>query len=259
MRAVVHAMAMPFTIEADGLATRESFERATAALHEDLMWADAVFSLWDDSSVVSRYSRGELTLDECPREVREVFETCEWFRDATGGGFDARRADGVVDPTGVVKAWAVARAVRQLERAGATDWMVGAAGDVLAAPAGRDRQLGIADPRTGGDPQGGPLVDAVILSGRMRALATSGGAHNADHIWDPATGEPARTVMQASVVGSDLVECDAWATALVAAGAPAVPRAVARGLHVLIIEKERPDGSLVAHSSEGWPSVDNGG
>lgn len=249
-------MAMAFTVELEGLETETKAQRVVADFHEDLEWANGVFSLWDDTTPISQLARGELTLDDCPREMREVLEACEWFRSATGGGFDARRRDGVIDPTGLVKSWAVARAARRtLQAAGATDWMVGASGDVMLAPGGRTRRLGIADPRISGDPTDTPVVDVIDLGGAFTALATSGAAQHEDHIWDPSTGEPARHFLQVSVVGRDMVACDAWATGIVAGGAEVMTRALAQGFQVLAISEAREDGTLSAQASTGWPSV----
>ena len=252
-RTTVHAMAMPFVVEIDGGDPR-ACEPAAAAFHADLVWADEVFSLWRKDSYLQLLLRGDLTLDESPRELREVLEACEWFRHATGGGFDARRGDGVLDPTGLVKGWAVAQAARHLAGAGGTGWMVGASGDVVVGGAAT-RRIGIADPRVKGDPTGSPVVDAVELGGAFTALATSGGAQVVDHIWDPVTGEVARHFMQVSVAGRDLTEVDAWATAIAGGGPRIVPAALERGLEVMLVLGERYDGTYDAQTSPGWPSV----
>lgn len=252
-RTTVHAMAMPFVVEIDGAAP-DACEPAVAQFHAVLEWADDVFSLWRDDSYLRMLERGEITLDEAPRELREVLETCEWFRSVTDGGFDARRADGVIDPTGLVKGWAVAHGSRHLAEAGGAGWMVGASGDVLVAP-GTMRRIGIADPRVKGDPTGTPVLDVVELGGAFTALATSGGAQVVDHIWDPVTGEVARHFMQVSVAGTELTEADAWATAIAGGGPRIVPAALARGLEVMVVTGERHDGSYDAQTSPGWPSV----
>ncbi|PKQ25085.1 MAG: thiamine biosynthesis protein [Actinobacteria bacterium HGW-Actinobacteria-4] len=252
---VVHSMAMPFTVDVEGIDTRAAFDGAVAAFHADLEWSNAVFSLWDPSTPLSRYARGEITVDECPPEVGDVLDLCDHYRGLTGGAFNAERPDGTVDPTGIVKGWAVERAARHLVQAGATDWLVGASGDVWTAEGARSRRLGIADPREVGDPQGKPVVDVVELGGERRALATSGGAQDEDHIWDPVTGLPARHIRQASVIGASLVEADAWATAIVAGGIEVVPLATAAGLEVLVVTGVRIDGTLAAQASPGWPSV----
>jgi thiamine biosynthesis lipoprotein len=251
-RRTVDAMAMPFEVVLDGIVDTDAAARAVESFHQDLLWANDVFSLWSADSVLSRHLRGELTLDECPGEVREVLESCEWYRAHTEGAFDARNPGGSLDPTGIVKTWAVARATQHLD-AVASDWMVGASGDVLTRGAVRD--IGIADPRVKGSPQGTDVVDVVRLGPVYPALATSGGAQVVDHIWDPVTGEPARHFMQVSVVGTDFVSCDAWATAICAGGLRTAGLAMEDGYEVLLIIGGRYDGTFEAQSSPGWPSV----
>ncbi len=51
-----------------------------AAIAEAVAWlhaVDATYSTYRDDSVVSRLARGELSLDDCPAQVREVFELAE--------------------------------------------------------------------------------------------------------------------------------------------------------------------------------------
>ncbi len=253
-RRTVEAMAMPFEVVLDGVGDTDddAVALAVGSFHQDLLWANDVFSVWDAGSVLSRHLRGELTLEECPGEVREVLESCEWFRERTGGAFDAHKPGGSLDPTGIVKAWAVARAAWRLD-AVTSDWMVGASGDVLTR--GGMRDIGIANPRVKGNPQGTDVVDVVRLGPVHPALATSGGAQVVDHIWDPATGELARHFMQVSVVGTDFVSCDAWATAICAGGLRTVGLAMESGHEVLVIIGERYDGTFEAQSSPGWPSI----
>jgi len=251
-RRTVDAMAMPFEVFLDGVGDVDAAARAVDAFHQDLLWANDVFSLWDADSVLSRHLRGELTLDECPVEVREVLELCESFRASTGGAFDARGPDGSLDPTGIVKSWAVARATWRLD-AVASRWMVGASGDVVTRSG--EWEIGIANPRVQGNPQGTDVLDVVRMDSEHPALATSGGAQVVDHIWDPVTGEPARHFMQVSVAGADFVSCDAWATAICAGGLRTAGLAIEAGHEVLLIIGGRYDGTFEAQSSPGWPSV----
>lgn len=256
-RETVHAMGMPFTVTVADVSPGANLERALAAYHAELEWADDVFSLWRGESLLAQLQRGEITIDDGPPELLEVLQACEWYRGATGGAFDARGPNGL-DPTGLVKGWAVARAARALDGVGA--WMVDAAGDILVASdgdvgAGRRWRIGIADPRVQGSPLGTATLDVVSLGGGLRALATSGGAQRGDHIWDPATGEAARHVLQASVVGESIVDADVWATAVVAGGLDVLADAARAGLEALVVVRERPDGSFDTVATAGWPST----
>lgn len=274
-RTTVHSMAMPFAVEivrgdpslvGDAGPSEEECAVAVAAFHRDLIWADDVFSLWRGDTPLARLARGEITVDDCPPAVGEVFAECERYRVITGGAFDARRPDGVLDPSGIVKTWAVDRAAWRLESLGAAGWLVGASGDVLVsglAPGMVPWTVGIADPRDPDDPQGGPTLGVVAMGGGMdapfRALATSGTAQHGEHIWNPATGLRESAFVQASVMGTDLVECDAWATAIVAGGADVAVAAQRCGMEVLCIPRPPAGGDRVAGvpvlASPGWPGT----
>ncbi len=273
-RTVVHAMAMPFAVEivtGEGLVAGgggpddQECAAAADAFHRDLVWADDVFSLWRPETPLSRLARGEIAVEDCPPAVGEVLAECEKYRERTDGAFDARRPDGVLDPTGIVKTWAVARAAWRLDALGAAGWMVGASGDVLASGVGPDGgpwRIGLSDPRVAGDPQAGELLDVVRLgagiSAPHRALASSGTAQHGEHIWNPATGRMESAFLQASVVGGDLVECDAWATAIIAGGEKVATAAQAHGLEVFCVASGAGDVGIEPAQvlvSPGWPGL----
>jgi len=248
-------MAMPFRIALDEPTSDSDAHAAVATFHAELEWADGVFSLWTEDSTMSRFNRGELAIDDGPPELLEVLQTCEWYRGATGGAFDARGPVGL-DPTGLVKGWAVARAVRALAGV-ASAWMVDASGDVLVSGSRADAspwRVGIADPAVKGDPNGMATVDVVDLGGEHRALATSGASQRGAHIWDPATGEAAHHVVQASAIATGLVDADVWATAIVAGGMEAFRAAAAYGVEALVVLRRRDDGAYDSVSTAGWPS-----
>lgn len=249
----VTAMGMPFAVQFTEPESETAAAEAVRRFHEELLWADEVFSLFKDDSYLSRLNRGEITVDECPDEMLEILQSCEWYRGVTLGGFDARRPDHL-DPSGLVKGWAVVRGARTFDAVGARSWMIGAAGDVLI---GGDKtwRIGISDPRVKGDPNGQAVVDIVKLGGPFTALATSGIAQQGAHIWDPATGEGAQHYLQASVVAGDMVTADAWATAICAGGEPVLAAALDAGVEALVITKARCDGTFAASASAGWPSV----
>ena len=250
----VTAMGMPFVIQLQDPASSLSAADAVERFHGELKWADEVFSLFKDDSFLSRLNRGEITVDDCPEEMFEILNACEWYRASTLGGFDARLPDRL-DPSGIVKGWAVARGAKAFEEAGASAWIVGASGDVLVSGEGREWRIGIADPRVSGDPTGKPVVDVVAIGGKYRALATSGIAQHGAHIWDPATGKGAQHYLQVSVVADNMVDADAWATAIAAGGERVLAAALDAGMEALAITKARCDGTFSASASAGWPSV----
>jgi thiamine biosynthesis lipoprotein len=196
---VRHIMGMPIGIDAPA---GVDVEPAFAWLRE----VDATFSTYRDDSDVSRLDRGELTLAECRPEVDEVLARCLDLGRATGGFFSVRAA-GRLDPSGLVKGWAVDRAG---ERLGATSFCINAGGDVVAR--GRRWRVGIRHP-----------VEhdrlAAVLAVEDLAVATSGEYERGAHIVDPHTGVPPSGLLSVTVVGPDLATADAYATAAFAMGA----------------------------------------
>ena len=167
---------------------------------------DAVFSLWREDSELSllREVRHASPL------VREVLNRCEALRIETGGGFDAW-AGGRLDPSGLVKGWAVERAAALLWAAGARNFCLNAGGDVCVRgrpePGAAGWRVGVQHPV-----ERGALAAALELTDG--GVATSGGYERGEHILDPRTGEPARgEVVAVTVLGPDLGTADAYATA----------------------------------------------
>ena len=130
-------------------AVRTALEEAIAGLHR----VDEVFSTYREGSQISRLARGEVTLEECDPEVAEVLALGAEAERLSDGWFSTRY-EGRVDPTGIVKGWAVERAARRLSAAGASGVSVNGGGDVqLYGMPGSHRpwRVGVSDPlRPGG-------------------------------------------------------------------------------------------------------------
>ncbi len=193
-----------------GPGAHQALARARAALHR----ADAVFSLWKPDSPMSALRRGELTPDEAPPEVGEVLELCATAREMSRGFFDPWAMPGGLDPTGLVKGWAAARALGELAVApGCAGALVNAGGDVAVSgsPApGELWRVGIQDPAR---------RDRLAAVVEVEAgIATSGTYERGAHLIDPRTGRSDSRFASASITGPDLAIADALATALAVAG-----------------------------------------
>ncbi|WP_329235945.1 FAD:protein FMN transferase [Actinoallomurus sp. NBC_01490] len=182
-----------------------TLERVIAWLHR----IDATFSTYRPDSDISRLGRGEMRIGDCGPEVAEILGLCEELAEVTGGCFSAY-ARGELDPSGVVKGWAIERAGAMLDEAGCPRYSVGGGGDIRLGHApepGRPWRVGIADPRR-------PGALAAVLTGRDMAVATSGTAERGAHILDPRTGRPPDGGLASmTVVGPSLTLADAYATA----------------------------------------------
>ena len=198
-----------FADESKRVLMREAVADAVTWLHR----VDDVFSTYRPQSQVSRLGRGELRLADCDDDVAEVLELCAQVGRESGGYFSSTYG-GRLDPTGLVKGWAVQRASEHLSSAGSAHHLVNGGGDIQAiggsAP-GIPWQIGIAHPL-----QRGALASVVRLTDG--AVATSGTAERGSHVLDPFTGQPAVALASVTVVGADLIRSDAYATAAIAMG-----------------------------------------
>lgn len=218
------------------------------AMWDELRRADTIFSTYNDHSEISRLNRGELALADADPDVREVLARCEELRVITDGYFDAGRVDERgVDPSGLVKGWAVDRAGEVLEAGGARNYSLNAGGDVrlrgapLPDPVWR---VGIQHPR---------VRDriAAVVEGSDVAVATSGAYARGEHVIDPHTGRPPEGVLSVTIVGPELATADAYATAAFAMGEAGPAWTATLGLYeaMTIMADDR------VLSTHGFPSV----
>jgi FAD:protein FMN transferase len=203
--------------------TDADVSRAIRSACDELHHADAVFSTWDPLSPVSRLRRGVLAIDEAPPEVAEVLDLCRVARAASGGWFDPWAATGGVDPTGLVKGWAVDRALAVLRNAGVAAAMVNGGGDIAVSGLPPDAD-GPAEPA---DREPGWRIGirhpwrrdalAAIITGVTAAIATSGRYERGEHLFSPQD-RPLAAVASATIIGPSLAMADALATALAVGG-----------------------------------------
>ena len=211
VRHVENVMGVNFTFDVrDPRFHAASLDGAVAWLH----WVDRTFNPERPESAVSQLAAGTIELGDVPEEVTEVLDLCVEVEQETDGYFSPLYGDRL-DPSGMVKGWAVERASEMLVLAGSRAHCINGGGDVRvvgeAAP-GRSWSIGIADPS-----RPGMVITAV--SGTDMAVATSGTSGRGQHINDPHTQELVEsTTASVTVVGPELIRADAYATAACAMG-----------------------------------------
>jgi thiamine biosynthesis lipoprotein len=217
-RPLVHVEHVMGTVVSFDLRFADESRRAPmrTAVADAVQWlhrVDDVFSTYRHNSQVSRLGRGEIGLADCDDDVAEVLELCAQVGRETDGYFSSNYRGGL-DPTGLVKGWAIQRASELLASAGSAHHLVNGGGDIQAvggsAP-GVPWQIGIAHPLV-------PGGFASLVHVTDGAVATSGTAERGAHVLDPFTGRPAVELASVTVVGRDLIRSDAYATAAVAMG-----------------------------------------
>ena len=199
---VEHVMGMPVVVETRGAAPFD-------AVFAWLRLADRLFSTYKDDSEISRINRGALAASRAHPLVREVLDRCEELRLETDGYFDARATSpNWLDPSGLVKGWAVDRAGAILEEAGVREFAINAGGDMVLRGTW---SVGIQHPHERDK-------IATALEATDLALATSGAYARGEHVFDPHTGLPPTGVLSVTIAGPELATADAYATAAFAMG-----------------------------------------
>lgn len=245
---VEECMGTVFTIDIrDPGSWRDAIGEAVAWLHR----VDAVFSTYNHDSDISRIRRGELAVGDADPDVGRVLDLCAQVKEETGGYFSAF-PDTDIDPTGLVKGWAIEQASRLLDHHGSVNHAVNGGGDIQiageAAP-GRPWTIGINDPLD-------PRV-LTTVTGHDFAIATSGTAERGAHITNPYTGIAARELASVTVVGRSLTRVDAYATAAFAMGPEALGwiRGVPGHDALLVFPNGRVASTLGFHRPAGPPKL----
>lgn len=195
---------------------------SSAALDDVVRWlhhVDDTFSTYKVDSPISRLGAGDATLDDMSHEVIGVLALCLELHDDTGGAFDAFAVPAPngsrLDPSGVVKGWAVERSAEILERHAVENFCINAGGDIVVrgqAARGEPWRIGIRHPD-----HTDKSAAVVAGSGRL-AIATSATYERGAHIIDPSTGQPTADLASVTIIGQDLTYADAYATVVFVMG-----------------------------------------
>lgn len=177
---------------------------------------DARFSTYKKDSLVSQLNRGEIKEDGDP-ELARILAECERTKAETGGYFDCRYRN-QLDPSGLVKGYAISQAAKLLKQNGYHNFLVEIAGDLQTSGVNGESgpwSIGIENPFNHTE-----IVKIVKLSGQ--GMATSGTAIHPDHIINPLTREPAHEIASMTVIAPDVYDADRLATAAFAMGVKGV-------------------------------------
>lgn len=202
---------MPITVDIGGSSSRmlvdmvfEYFER----IHRR-------FSTYRADSEISAINRGDLAIRNGSSEMMEVLALAEQVKNQTDGFFDIRRPDGSLDPSGIVKGWAIRNAAGIVRQAGVGDFFIEAGGDIQCCgrnASGFDWSVGIRNPFK-------PDEIIKIVYPRGHGVATSGTYVRGQHIYNPlGVGDPITEIVSLTVIGADVLEADSFATAAFAMG-----------------------------------------
>lgn len=204
-------MDMPITVEiADKKATAAAINQVFRYFH----YVDNTFSTFKPNSEISRINSGLMEKNDYSFDMNTVLSLSEQTKIDTNGYFNISRA-GFLDPSGLVKGWAIRNAAELLKKNGFTNYYVDAGGDIQLNGNngyGTKWTVGIRNPFNRKE-----IVKVILMD--YGGIATSGTAIRGQHIYNPFHEHDFITdIVSLTVIGPDIYEADRYATACFAMG-----------------------------------------
>ncbi len=208
---------MPITVAIVESASLQTSNKATdliSRVFDYFQYIDDKFSTYKQDSEISLINQGMLNLDDASIDMQTVFALAEKLCLETDGYFNIVHED-KIDPSGLVKGWALSNAADMLCSFGCDNFYVEAGGDFQAMglnAEGKPWRVGIRNPFH--------IEEIVkVLAVSNRGVATSGTYIRGQHIYNPITGGlPSAEILSITVIGPNVYEADCYATAAFAMG-----------------------------------------
>lgn len=198
-------MGMPITIE---IVDERQANKIFSTIFDYFISVDTKFSTYKSTSEISRINSGVLNKSDYSEEMKQVFLLCEKTKQETYGYFDILH-DGIYDPSGLVKGWAIGEAYLLLKKKEYTNFYIEAGGDIQTSGTknGIEWTVGIRNPFKKDE-----IVK--ILSVYNKGVATSGTYIRGQHIYNPYMPEKKLTdIVSVTVIGPKIFDADRFATA----------------------------------------------
>jgi thiamine biosynthesis lipoprotein len=209
-------MGMPVTVE---IVDSQATEKDLAIAYDYFTAVDERFSTYKTSSEISKINSGEITPENYSTEMKEIFALAQQTKEQSDGFFDIKH-NGIYDPSGIVKGWAINNAAKLLAEKGFENFYVEAGGDIQVRGLnheGRPWRVGIRNPFNQNE-----IIKAVELK-ENKGMATSGNYIRGDHIYNPhASAEIIKDIVSLTVIAANVYEADRFATAAFAMGADGI-------------------------------------
>lgn len=202
-------MGMPVTVMLAGNGKEKDIEDVFSYLQ----WIDDTFSTYKPTSEISRINSGILEQSNVSKKVKKIFALCEKTKKETHGYFDMVRG-GKIDPSGIVKGYAIHEAAESLREKGYANFYIEIAGDIEVAGVnekGEKWKIGIENPFNRKE-----IIKVLFVTDK--GIATSGNYIRGKHIYNPIAKTPADDIASITVLGPNAYEADRFATAAFAMG-----------------------------------------
>lgn len=204
-------MGMHITIEIVNQKVKQEDFNAVFAYFDHI---DKQFSPYKQTSEVTKINNGLLKYNHYSPEMQEVLRLSEQTKQESNGYFDVFR-NGILDPSGLVKGWAIWNACFLLKDRGFANYYIDAGGDIQVAgknERGNPWTVGIRNPFNYSE-----VVKVVTLNNE--GIATSGTSLRGQHIYNPHRhGMEITDIISLTVISKNVYEADRFATAAFAMG-----------------------------------------
>lgn len=204
-------MGMPVSVE---IVDKYVKEDDINNVYEYFHYIDEKFSTYKKTSEMSQINRGFLKKSGYSDDMKLVLRLCEETKKQSRGYFDISH-NGKLDPSGLVKGWAIYNAGKILKKRGFKNFYIDAGGDIQVSGKNKDGEnwkIGIRNPFNRRE-------NVKVLSIFDRGVATSGTAVRGNHIYNPKNNfNKNPEIVSLTVIGPNIYEADRFATAAFAMG-----------------------------------------
>jgi len=199
-------MGMPITIE---IINKKNLGNIFSEIFDYFIYIDKTFSTYKKSSEISQINLKKKLLKDASSDILEVLRLSDITKKETNGYFDIKR-NGKIDPSGIVKGWAIYKATLILKNKKFKNFSINAGGDIQVFgknKKGENWKTGIQNPFN-------TREIIKILSLTNKGIATSGSYIRGAHIYNPKKkNDKLINIVSITVIGPNVYEADRFATA----------------------------------------------
>lgn len=202
MKKIEFIMGMPVIIETPENVKEVIFKK----VFDYFRYVDEKFSPYKATSEVTKINDKRIK-DKFSKEMKEILDLSEKTKKETNGYFNIYQ-NGFIDPSGIVKGWAIYNASKILDELKVKNYYVEASGDIQTK--GKTWTVGIKNPFSKNE-----IVKVLHLKGE--GIATSGTYEKGNHIYNP-NGILDDEIISLTVIAPNVYEADRYATSAFAMG-----------------------------------------
>jgi len=204
-------MGMPITVEIIGISLDS---KIFSEVFNYFRYIDNKFSTYKKTSEIIKINSGKLNKNQYSNDMKSVLKLCEKTKRKTNGFFDIEYK-GKLDPSGLVKGWAVQNTCKFLKKRGIKNFFIEAGGDIQVSGKNKNGQkwkIGIQNPFNRNE-----IIKVITV--KTNGVATSGTYIRGHHIYNPFDKlNNITNIVSFTVVGPNIFEADRFVTAAFAMG-----------------------------------------